>query len=92
LTAEGVEMFFNELASGAPFDLVLTDYRMPEKNGGQVIAEILEAVPKQPIVLMTAYNLDPIQDRSDKKIPIIQKPLALEQFNAVFQRYSKPQV
>ena len=42
--------------SGEPFDLVVTDYRMPEVGGQQVIRKIQQQSPKTPIVLLSGYT------------------------------------
>ena len=39
--------------SEQPYDLVVTDYRMPRMNGAQLIAEIRDLTPKVPIVLVS---------------------------------------
>lgn len=36
-------------------DVVVLDFRMPDRNGLEVAADILEAKPKQSIVLFSAY-------------------------------------
>ena len=37
------------------FDMVFTDYLMPEMKGDQLAAAIKRRAPKQPIVMLTAY-------------------------------------
>jgi two-component system, NtrC family, response regulator HydG len=41
--------------SQAPFDLVLTDFRLPDKDGIQLLNEIRKAWPGLPVILMTRY-------------------------------------
>ena len=57
---ECVEIYLSELEKigneGMPFDLVLLDYAMPEKNGIEVAQEILNQVPEQNLVFATAYG------------------------------------
>jgi two-component system, cell cycle sensor histidine kinase and response regulator CckA len=38
------------------FDLVITDYSMPEMKGDELGAKIKALVPNQPVVLITAYT------------------------------------
>lgn len=38
-----------------PFDLVVTDYRMPEVSGQQVIRKIRQQNPQVPIVLLSGF-------------------------------------
>jgi CheY-like chemotaxis protein len=47
---DGIEKF----GAGA-FDLVVTDYRMPELTGQQVIRRIRQQNPKVPIVLLSGF-------------------------------------
>ena len=47
---EGIDQFQSQT-----FDLVVTDYRMPEVSGQQVIRKIRQLVPKMPIVLLSGY-------------------------------------
>ena len=58
-----------------PFDLVLLDLRMPEKNGVEVAKEIFAICPTQKILMVTAYagQLN-LRDESLKKIQVIEKP------------------
>ncbi len=45
---DGLEAF-----ATSPFDLVITDYRMPRMNGKQVIAEIRKTNPEIPVILIS---------------------------------------
>ncbi len=47
---DGIELFQSQ-----SFDLVVTDYRMPEVSGQQVIRKIRQHTPKMPIVLLSGY-------------------------------------
>ena len=47
---DGIDQFHTQ-----PFDLVVTDYRMPEVSGQQVIRKIRQQSPKIPIVLLSGY-------------------------------------
>lgn len=47
---DGIEQFQAET-----FDLVVTDYRMPEMSGQQVIRKLRQQSPKIPIVLLSGY-------------------------------------
>jgi len=42
-----------------PFDLVITDYKMPEMNGIELIAALREKDPALPIILLSGY-VDPL--------------------------------
>ncbi|HWI58881.1 MAG TPA: response regulator, partial [Bacillota bacterium] len=45
-----------KLARLDPFDLVITDLRLPGLGGLEVVARLHEAKPKLPIVLITAHG------------------------------------
>ncbi len=42
-----------------PFDLVLSDIRLPDRNGYEVFRAAVEACEKTPVVLMTGFGYDP---------------------------------
>ncbi len=52
--AEAVDM-----ARGRHYDLVLSDIKMPGKNGYEVFAGVREIDPATKVILMTAYGYDP---------------------------------
>ena len=61
---EGDGYIVDEARSGAEalakfepgkFDMVFTDYLMPEMKGDQLAAAIKRRAPKQPVVMVTAY-------------------------------------
>ena len=46
-------------AAGKPFDLVISDVRMPDANGYEVFRAAKEAHAGTPVILMTAFGYDP---------------------------------
>ena len=44
-----------DLFTAEPFDLVVTDYKMPGLNGKQLIAALREQVPSLPVILISGY-------------------------------------
>ncbi|UCC29583.1 MAG: response regulator [Phycisphaerales bacterium] len=48
-----------ELISQQSFDLVLSDIKMPERNGYEVFAAAKAANPKTPVILTTGFGYDP---------------------------------
>ncbi len=63
-----------------PFDLVITDFAMPNMKGDQLAAAIKSRKPGQPIVLITAYA--EMLQSSGHALPgvdfVISKPFLLE--------------
>ena len=46
------------------FDLILTDIRMPEKNGADLAEAILKEKPTAKILVITAFPNDPLAKRA----------------------------
>lgn len=57
-------------------DLVLTDYRMPRRNGAELALAVREQprLANIPVVLMTGYLDEALHGRSDLFTAVIQKP------------------
>ena len=47
---DGIDQFQSQA-----FDLVITDYRMPDLSGQQVIRKLRQHTPKAPIILLSGY-------------------------------------
>ena len=46
------------LFTAEPFDLILLDYRLPDRDGLEVLAELKRMTPFPPVVLMSGLGLD----------------------------------
>jgi len=78
--AKALELF----AKGA-FDLVIVDYAMPEMLGGEFAANIKRAAPRQPILMVTAYEEKLVG--SDTPVDaILGKPFGIDQLRQVIAR------
>jgi DNA-binding NtrC family response regulator len=73
------------LAETEPFDLVITDLRMPGEDGLQVIRRLHAARPRLPIILMTAFgtNDDIIEATRHGAFEYLSKPFAMDEFLAI---------
>ena len=49
---EALELF----RAGAPFDLVVTDFKMPKMSGVELIVEIRKINPAMPIILISGFT------------------------------------
>ncbi len=79
-----------EIASGGPeglrrleerrFELVITDMRMPDMSGLDVIREVKRRWPKTPVVVMTACTRDEIlaEAQGEGALGVIAKPIDFE--------------
>src|SRR5215469_2856249 len=64
-----------------PFDAVILDYMMPQKDGMQVAKEILEMNPKQRIIFASAYVEETLEDavkELKQVVELMQKPFAVD--------------
>ncbi|NOT01646.1 MAG: response regulator [Phycisphaerales bacterium] len=75
---QAVEM----LGQGA-YDLVLSDIRMPGKNGYEVFAAAKDASDKMPVILMTGFGYDPnhsiVRARRTGLSAVLFKPFKVDQ-------------
>ena len=70
-----------------PFNLVILDYRMPEKNGIEVAKEILALCPGQELLMVTAYKGQlELQDQVLQKMQIIEKPFDVDELVATISQ------
>lgn len=61
------------------YDLVVSDIRMPGRNGLQLILDIRKKYPKTKIIIMTGYGSQEIQEEADKRGSFfyIEKPFEI---------------
>ena len=88
--AANAEEAFN-LLEAQPYDVVLTDLRMPGKSGLKVIDKAL-ALPQRPAVLMmTAYgNIDSAVEAMKRgAVDFLTKPVNIERLEVLIQRALK---
>jgi PAS domain S-box-containing protein len=72
------------LESNAPFDVVLTDYAMPEINGLQLAMRIYESRPGLLVVIASGYAELPTD--TPLKFPRLQKPYTQEELARALER------
>ena len=65
-----------DVATQMPFDAVILDYQMPNKNGLDVAKEILDFNPKQRILIVTAHVKTMLEGirKLGSKIEVLSKP------------------
>ncbi|MFG0283754.1 MAG: response regulator [Phycisphaerales bacterium JB039] len=57
--AEAIAEFAKASSREAPFDLVVSDIKMPDRNGYEVFAAARRTMPGAPVILMTGFGYDP---------------------------------
>jgi len=66
----------------APFDLVISDIKMPDRNGYEVYSAARKAIPDIPVVLMTGFGYDPhhsiVRASDDGLQCVLFKPFQIE--------------
>lgn len=83
---EGSEVFKKEASKG--FDLVLTDIKMPNKNGMEMVEEILELEPNQRFIIVSAYKEeeDLLKLINLRVLGYFVKPLNIDNMMAMLQK------
>ncbi len=73
--------------SGADYDLVITDYLMPEMLGDELARSLKQLVPTQPVLMLTAY-VERLGDAGKPADLIMPKPFSLEGLRQAIARPS----
>jgi CheY-like chemotaxis protein/GAF domain-containing protein len=67
-----------EMACTKAYDVVISDIKMPKKNGYEVFSEVRAASPSTAVILMTAFGYDPnhsiVQARQEGLEVVLFKP------------------
>jgi NtrC-family two-component system response regulator AlgB len=87
VTAEGGPQAA-ELIAAQPFDLILTDYKMAEVNGLELIVEARRRQPSCLVILMTAYATveNAVAAMKAGAYDYVTKPFSLDQIQHVVER------
>jgi two-component system, NtrC family, response regulator AtoC len=86
---EGIELVKNNV-----IDLVLTDYRMPIKNGLEVLKETIEINPNIDVVVITAFGNveDAISIMKNGAYDYLTKPIDLDELENLINRVSEKRI
>jgi CheY-like chemotaxis protein len=68
-----------EVETVSDFDLILTDIRMPGRNGAEITEAVLAKKPKARILCITAYPNDPVAERAVNAgaVGLLKKPFEI---------------
>ncbi len=69
-----------EYVEHEPFDLLITDYKMPDVNGLDLAAYVRQKYPDTPVILITAYRNDELIEQAERMYiqHILDKPVELK--------------
>jgi len=69
-------------------DVVLSDLKMPQKDGIQIIRQLHQSHPEVPVILITAYGTIPsaVQAMQEGAFDYLAKPFSSEELKNVLQR------
>ncbi len=71
--------FMDILSRGEPVDLFMTDIRIPEKSGYELIDEYRERYPDNPVLVITGYDTRKLKKMAHAKgiTSVIMKPFPI---------------
>ncbi|MBN1827337.1 MAG: response regulator [Candidatus Eisenbacteria bacterium] len=79
-----------EAARNGNYDLLISDIRMPGKNGNEVVAALKEIAPDLPVILITAYGYDPshiaVRAKREGVVDVLYKPFDLRKLKEAMSR------
>ncbi|HHE54150.1 MAG TPA: response regulator, partial [Caldithrix abyssi] len=80
---EGLKILQNN-----PVDLVLTDYRMPDISGLEVVKQAQQINPEIPVVVITAYSQieEAFQVRKEGAFDYLSKPIYLDALEVLIKK------
>lgn len=80
---EGLELFRSHLRRREPYEVVITDYGMPEMDGRRVARTLRAESPQTPIVLLTGWGA--MMKADGENVPevdaVVGKPPRMEELN-----------
>lgn len=81
LTAENGKKALDAFRSGQRIDLLVTDLRMPEMNGFELLPVVKENYPGTRVIVLTSYTTPEIEEqlKSIGNCVCIEKPVEFEQ-------------
>jgi CheY-like chemotaxis protein len=81
LASDGEEAL--QKATSSHFDVVLSDIRMPRKNGYEVFSGVRRVSPDTKVILMTAFGYDPdhalVRSTREGLTKVLFKPFKMEE-------------
>lgn len=72
------------LADDAGFDLLMTDFKMPDMDGLEMVERARQRGPAVPVILMTGYSAGD-ERFTDVGMPRLEKPFGLDALEVVLR-------
>jgi CheY-like chemotaxis protein len=74
-----------EVLNQLPVDLVVTDIRMPEVSGLELLVQIKEKFPETKVIIMTAYGSADVQKLANDRgcFSYLEKPFEINEFREI---------
>jgi CheY-like chemotaxis protein len=89
---EGIEMFRTAALKNQPYEVVVTDMRMPDIDGRQVARTIKAEFPNTPIIMLTGWGAI-IRDDGDTTPgvdAVVNKPPHMQELNDLLLQMAAP--
>jgi DNA-binding NtrC family response regulator len=67
------------------YDLIILDYRLPDISGLEVLREISQLRPKLPVIMISAYGNEDVEEKANKLgvISFLDKPFDLSKLSTI---------
>lgn len=85
---EGIDTFKNALSKQQPFDLVITDYGMPQMSGGEVAKTVKSLSPSTPVIMISGWDSAHSGDTDIHAVAdcLLNKPVTNQEIRAAIKR------
>jgi CheY-like chemotaxis protein len=86
----GIELFCSAILNREPYDVVITDMRMPDLDGFQVARMIKAKSPHTPVIMMTGEDKSgENRDQTPAVDVVIGKPARMQELNELLLRITE---
>ncbi len=85
---EGIDIFKSALSQQKPFDLVITDYGMPQMSGRDVAKTIKSLSPSTPVIIISGWDSTYSVDTDIRAVAdcLLNKPVTNQEIRTAIKR------